>query len=110
MNDELLNQLMSTMAANEEAQRKFRAAVLIRLSRIETIVSMVHGAQITEPFLQKSQSQEKIDKKVEEAEAFIVQKSDELGMAMVNFIYGESETPGAMCEVRNGRPTQREQM
>jgi hypothetical protein len=33
---EVLNALAHTVAANEEAQRRFRTAVLIRLSRIDT--------------------------------------------------------------------------
>jgi len=47
MNHELPPQLDWAVGAIEAAQRKFRTAVLIRLSRIETMVSMVRGAQIS---------------------------------------------------------------
>jgi len=95
MMHELLPKLALAVAANEAAQRKFRTAVLIRLSKIETIVTMIHGAQIVEAQGWRPGYEEKINKHAEEAEEFISQKSNELGLAMVNYIYGESEAPGA---------------
>ena len=45
---DLLPHLAMAMVANEKVQRKFRTAVLIRLAKIETMASMIHGAQIAD--------------------------------------------------------------
>ena len=44
----LLQHLAVTYAANEKLQQNFRMAVLIRLSKIETIAQLIHGAQVIE--------------------------------------------------------------
>ena len=48
MNLDLLQRLALAVAANEKAQRRFRTAMLIRVSRIETTVQMIYGAQIVQ--------------------------------------------------------------
>jgi hypothetical protein len=97
---ELLPKLALAVAANEEAQRKFRTAVMIKLSRIETMVSMIQGGQIVESQGWRPVYAEKAKKEAQVAEEFISQKSNELGLAMVNYIYGESEVPGTRSKAR----------
>ena len=92
MNLELLQQLALAVAANEKAQRRFRNAVLIRVSTIEVMVQIIHGAQIAEAH--NCLDSEKMRKHAEDADEFISQKSNKLGLAMVKYIYGESGEPG----------------
>jgi hypothetical protein len=91
MNHELLKAFAHAFAANEKTQRKFRNAVLIRLSRIETIVQMIHGAQIAESHLNKPGCDEKVNEHANAAEAYISEHSGELGVKMIRYIYGESD-------------------
>ena len=101
---ELLPKMGLAMAANERTQHKFRTAVLIRLSKIESIVTMILGAQIAEVHLRKPyRDEEKLNKDAEDAETFISQKSNELSLAMVKYIYGESEVPSAQGGRRRKR-------
>jgi hypothetical protein len=106
MNKELLQELAFAVAANERAQRRFRTAVLIRLSRIETIAQMVHGAQIVETHHSKPGFEEKVSEHAKDAEEFISQHSDELGLKMVKYVYDE---PEAACrtERKTGRKRSR---
>lgn len=103
MNLELLQRLVHAYTANETAQRRFRNTVLIRLSRIEQTVSMIHAVQIVELHKNRPCSEEKIDEHTKEAEEFISQKSHAMGMAMVNYIYGESKQPAAQTKVPRKR-------
>ena len=91
---ELLPKLAMTVAANEEAQRKFRNAVLIRLSRIETMVSMIQAAQLAQTPPHLYYDHERLMKDAKDAEAYIAEKSNELGLVMVKYIYGQSEIKG----------------
>jgi hypothetical protein len=88
---EILKALAHAVAANEEAQRRFRTAVLIRLSRIETIVQMIHGAQIVDAHKSQCASDEKITNHAKDAEDYISQHAKELGQSMLNYIYGGPE-------------------
>lgn len=98
MNLELLQQLALAVAANEKAQRRFRTTVLISVSKIETVVQMIHGAQVAE--LHKYIDSDAMKKHTKDAEAFISQKSSELGLAMVDYIYDQSGEP---CQRRDQR-------
>lgn len=100
---ELLPKLVLAVAANEETQHRFRTAVLIRLSKIETMVSMIHGAQIVETNKPIARNEEKLNKHAEEADEFVSRKSNELGLAMAKFIYGQSEVPDAQRKARRRR-------
>jgi hypothetical protein len=92
------------MAANERVQRRFRNAVLIRLSKIETTVAMIHGAQLVEAVGSIPGAETKINEDAKAAQEFINQRSNELGLAMVKYIYGEqSEAPPANEKRRRGR-------
>lgn len=86
-NLDLLNRLVLAVAANENAQRRFRTAMLIRVSRIETMVQMIHGAQIAETH--DCIKSEAMVKHIEAAEQFTSHASDKLSRAMLRFIYDE---------------------
>jgi hypothetical protein len=97
-NLDLLQQLARAIATNERAQRRFRTAVLVSISKIQTTVQMVHGAQIAEAH----EDSEGMLKHAKDAEEKISDASSKLGLAMVNFIYGESGDPS----LRRGRKRQ----
>lgn len=100
MNLDLLNRLALAVAANEKAQRRFRTAMLIRVSRIETMVQMILGAQIAEAH--GCVESEAMEKHAKDGEERISQVSHELVLAMVRYIYDES----AETRVRRGRKRQ----
>src|SRR5437867_4515705 len=88
LSGEILKAMAEAMAANEKLQRRFRNAVLIRLTRIETVVQMVHGAQINEASRPGHPgSDEKAAQLTKMAEQFAEQHSDELGLSMIKYIY-----------------------
>jgi len=95
INKDLLHALALAVAANERAQRRFRTAVLIRLSRIETMVQMIHGAQIVETHHSKPYFDEKVTEHAKDAEEYVAHHSQELGLKMVKYVYDEPEAPGA---------------
>jgi hypothetical protein len=88
-NFRLLTHLIEWLAANEKAQRKFRAAVLESLARIQTYVTMIHGAQIVESKGFKPGYEENIRKHAEHAEEYVKQKSEDMVHALVPYIYRE---------------------
>jgi len=83
-----LEQLTRTIAMNEQAQRRFRTIVLNAISKIETTVTMIHGAQIVEAH--GCADSEAMRKHTQSAEEYISSASKKLGLAMIDFIYGES--------------------
>ena len=87
MNLELLEQLMRTIAMNERAQRRFRFIVLGAISKIQTTVQMICGAQIAEAH--DCVGSEAMTKHAKATEEYISHESEKLGLAMVNFIHGE---------------------
>jgi hypothetical protein len=92
LSGEILKGLARAVAEGEKKQRRFRDAVVIRLARIETIVHMIHGGQIVEAGWRKPAYDRKIEAKARDAERFISQESDVVGLAMVKYIHGELES------------------
>ena len=80
MNLDLLNRLALALTANEKARRRFRTAMMIRVSRIETTVEMILGAQIAEAH--KCVESEAMEKHAKGAEERISQVSENLGLAI----------------------------
>lgn len=93
MNHKLLIALAQALSANEKTQRRFRTVVLIRLSKIETLLTDVLGAQLAQYWPPGSVPNEKRDQLVLEVDQRISRASDELGLKMVRYIYGESDEP-----------------
>jgi hypothetical protein len=100
MNLELLQRLAVTWAANEEAQRKFRAVIVNRVAKIETTVQMILGAQITEAH--DRMDSDKLREHAKGTDEYIAKASDKLGLGMIEFIYGEPRKTGR----RRGRKRQ----
>jgi hypothetical protein len=65
---EILRGLAQAVAEGEERQRRFRNAVVIRLSRIETIVQMIHAGQIVDAEWRKPAYERKIETNARGAE------------------------------------------
>ena|ERR1043165_6579768 len=101
---ELLQAIAHAMAANEKAQRRFRTAVLIRLSKIETMVQMIQVAQMGESRLKEPCFEEKLMEDANHVAEFILKESEKLGLQMVNYVYDESEAPGAQPKKRRKQP------
>ena len=91
MNQDLLVSLAHAAAENEKAQRKFRIAVLIRLSRIDTLVAEIMGAQLAQSWSTKPGSSEKEEKFARTVEDRVSSISHDLMVRMVKFIYGTSD-------------------
>ena len=93
MNRDLLIALANAVAANEKAQRRFRNAVLVRLSKIDTMLTEVQGAQLVQFWPPGKVSDEQRAKYLQEVEQRMSKASNKMGLKMVNYIYGESEQP-----------------
>jgi hypothetical protein len=90
---DLLPKLAMAVGAEREAQRKYRNAVLVRLSKIETLATMIHGAQIADAILRGNLDEKKIGKNGLKAKIFIQDNSKQLFLAMMSYIYGETRDP-----------------
>jgi hypothetical protein len=90
-NKQLLIALANAVAANEETQRRFRTAVLIRLSSIEAMLTEVQGAQLADFWAPGRITDEQLDKNVREVQERVSKASNELGLKMVKYIYGGTE-------------------
>jgi len=88
---ELLQQLTITIAGIERAERRFRAAIICQVAKIETTVKMIHGVQIAE--LHGNVCSDEMTKHAEHTEKLISDTSYKIGLAMVSFIYGEMAEP-----------------
>jgi hypothetical protein len=89
MNLELLEKLVFAYAANEEAQRRFRYAVVSRLARIEATVGSMQGLQCVHMNMHGDWLDEtKAEEDAQTAEGFIAGKTEALGLAMIKYIHG----------------------
>jgi hypothetical protein len=100
MNKELLTALAMTVGTNEKTQRKFRTAVLIRLSRIETMLTEVQGAQLVQFWPPDRVQKDQQTRLVQEVQDRVDRSSRELVLKMVNYIYGEGVEPEKSGAVR----------
>ena len=90
MNLNLLVKLVHWLDANEKQEKKFRTASLIRLSKIETMLNEVLACQLAQLWPEGKLPKEKRDGNVQEVEDRISISSNDLGLKMVRYIYGES--------------------
>jgi hypothetical protein len=103
MNKDLLIALANALVANEKTQRRFRNAVLVSLSKIDTMLTQVQGAQLAQLWPPGKVSDEQRTKYLEEVEQRMAKASNETGLKMVKYIYGESEQPEDLGAPRGGR-------
>ena len=101
-NNTILTKLIPWLAANEKIGRKFRNAVLVRLSNIESMLTEVQGcqlAQYSKTWPLKSLTDKEKANYFKELNERIVLRSETLGAASVKYIYGEDKAP----EIRSDR-------
>ena len=91
---EVLNALAQAVAANEKVQQRFRVTVLMRLSRIETLLTHVQGAQLADFWGPPMVTDEKRESYLREVEERIAKASEELGLKMVKYVHGGVEALG----------------
>jgi hypothetical protein len=92
-NFNLLTRLVPWLAENEKRQRKLKNCVLIRLSKIETMLTEVQGCQLTEFWPPGKVSDEKRTDHLKEVEARMESASEQLGLTMIRYIYGDDQAP-----------------
>jgi hypothetical protein len=97
---ELVISLAMAMGATEHVQRKFRNCVLIRLSKIETMLTDVLGCQLAQCWSEGKVSDEKRTQYVREVEERSAIASEQLGLKMIRYIYGETEVTEARHDRR----------
>jgi hypothetical protein len=88
---DVLIALAHAVATNEEVQRRFRTAVLVRLSRIETKLTDVQGAQLADFWAPGKVTDEQRARYIRQVEDRFVRSSEEMGSKMVKFVYGGTE-------------------
>lgn len=93
MNKDLLIALAHAVGAIEEKQQRFRNAVFIRLSKVETTLTEIQGAQLASIWPPGQVSDDERTKRIKEVEERMEKASKELGIKMVRYLHGESEQP-----------------
>ena len=93
-NFHLLTKLVPWLDANEKVQRRFRFAMVHRLTRMEAAISLLLVGQQAQtqskpPFYHA----DKLEKDAKAAEEFISNQSDQVGLKMLRYIYGEDQAP-----------------
>jgi hypothetical protein len=86
--------LIDWLAVNEKQQRKYRFAMIHKLARMEAAISLQRVEQLAQtqskpPFYFE-------DKLMEDAKAdeeFISNQSEQVGVTMLRYIYGEDRAP-----------------
>lgn len=91
LSGELLMALVHRWVASEKVAQRFRVAVIHRLSRIEIMGKMIHGAQIAECHGSKPGSEASRKEHVAYAEKFIEENSLEDCLKCVKYVYGGNE-------------------
>jgi hypothetical protein len=101
MDKELLQQLALAVAANEMTQQRFRMTVLSSLAKLETMVTMLHGARLADAFRAVDIPADETNKHAKHLEDFMSRESDKQWLRMVGCIQGKSEAP--TTEPNSGR-------
>jgi|GEM_PF-3283769 len=91
-NFNLITRLVTWLDANEKAQRKFRAAVIACLTKVDAgvgllLVSQMAEQQYKKPFYQ----QDKLETDAQESAEFISKQALEHGTAILKKIYTETK-------------------
>jgi len=95
----MLTKLIHWLADNEERQRKFMNCVLVRLSKIETMLIEVQGCQLADLWRPPNVREEKRCEYLKEVQDRMDLASEQLGVKMIRYIYGK----GPMPEARHDR-------
>jgi hypothetical protein len=103
LNMELLQQLAIAVGTNEKTQRQFRNTVFVRLSRIETMLSLIRVAQLAHDQNPPMYDADKLQADAEMDEKYISEQSAKLSLTMLKYIYGETDQPAAPRRKRRKR-------
>lgn len=93
-NFNLLTRLIEWLAEHEKQHTKFKMAMINKLARMETAISLIlvgqqAQTQSSRPFFHA----DKLREDAQAAEEFIARQGEEVGMKMVRYIYGEDQVP-----------------
>jgi hypothetical protein len=93
-NFNLLTGLIGWLDGHEKQHTKYRMAMINRLARVEAAVSLILVGQEAQtqskpPWYQ----QDKLEEAARHAEEFIARQSEQVGMEMIQFIYGKDQAP-----------------
>lgn len=92
-NFKLMTSLIAWLGENERRQRKFMDCLLIRLAKIDTMLTEVQGCQLAD-FLQRGNvTDEKRTAYLKELEAKMDLANEQMGVKMIHYIYGKDQTP-----------------
>jgi len=100
---QLIPQLVEWLHAKDEQQRKFRSSVIGLLSKLESQVTMIQGGQIADTHMQGRFNEEKMSKHAKEAEEYISQRSQTLGLEILKSIYKEAKKPATKVAYHDRR-------
>lgn len=93
-NFKLLTRLIGWSAENETRQRKYQFAMVHRLARIEAMISLLLvGQQAEQQCKPPFYSHDKLHEDAGKAEDFIANQSEQIGLKMIRYIYGEERAP-----------------
>lgn len=93
-NFNLLTKLMPWLDANELVQRRFRYAVINKLTRIEAAIALVLvGQQAQMQAKRMEYFADKLEEDAKAADEFISKQSEAAGLNMIRYIHEESQSP-----------------
>ncbi len=90
----LLTKLIHWLDGHEKQHTRFRMAMIQKMTRMETAVSLILVGQEAQrqsspPWFQR----DKLEEEMSRTEEFIAKQSEEAGMKMIRYIYGEKQAP-----------------
>ena len=95
-NFKLLTMLIPWLDANKKTERKFRSAVIHKLTRIEAAISLLlvgQEAQSQGVLKHYGYDADKLDEAAKWAEEIISRQSESAGLKMMRYIYSEDPVP-----------------
>ena len=93
-NFNLLTRLIEWLAENEKRQMKYRFAMIHRLARMEAAISLILvGQQAQTQSKPPFYCADKLNEDASEAEEFIANQSEQVGLKMLRYIYGVNRAP-----------------
>jgi hypothetical protein len=94
INFDLLTKLVPWLDANEKAHRRFRFAMVHRLTRMEAAISLLLVGQLAETQNKPPvYNANKLDQDAKTTEGFIANQCEQVGLKMIRYIYGEEQAP-----------------
>lgn len=92
-NFNLLTRLITWLDENEKRQRKFMNCVLMRLAKAETMVTQIQGCQLADFWEPSKVTDDKRCEYLKDLQARMALDSEQMGLKMIRYIYGEDPAP-----------------